>query len=263
MVNNYLENLLDTAKSETDSRRRRVSRAVGSTVAAYFSAYTIIVGAADYFHEWRLMVFASGLSAIPASIALGSKLSVRFMQVTRELAACDDTRAIPALSEAVLHGRGALQDTAAKALVRLLLKVTEADSSIFTPEVTIAQRRLVHRSRDLKLALLNAYAHVGRASELKLANRIIHQAWGKDKEVVAAAERCAMAIRMRIEQANVVEALLRVPTTGNDLDLLRTTEKQEDDNTHALTSDSHLPDITLTAGIADEDVNTEQERLRY
>ncbi len=257
MVNEYLENLLERANSETDSRRRRVSRAVVNTVAAFFAAYAIIVSAAAYFHDWRLMVFTSGLSAIPVSIALGSRLSIPFMQVIRELAACDDTRAIPALSEAALHGRGALQDTAAKALVRLLLKVTEADSSIFTPEVTIAQRRLVHRSRDLKLALLSAYTHVGRVSELTLANRIVHQANGKDEELFAAAARCVAAIQQRTDDLKTRDMLLRTSATPAAGNLLLAVEVPTSDG-------SHVPlENNIAAGTKCLPSGSEQERLSH
>jgi hypothetical protein len=256
-----LETLLETAAKEIKARRRKLLM-----LSTLGSIYIVLVGsvallAVILHHSSTLFSFIGCVASIPAMLISAFALSNRFSQTARKLAECDDVRAIPALLWAAMFGTVPLRMTVQNSLIRLLYTVTEKDKSIFTADVLTTQRRLFNRSRDLKLALLHAYAYVGGSDELSLANGLLRRAYGKDEEMHAAAERCATAIRTRISQANQQDMLLRVPTTGDALNLLHTTEEQLGDNAPTIHGGTRQMDNSSTFDRARQEPPTEQERL--
>lgn len=256
-----LETLLETAAKEINARRRKLLM-----LSTFGSIYIVLVGsvallAVILHHSSTLFSFIGCVASIPAMLISAFALSNRFSQTARKLAECDDVRAIPALLEAAVLGTISLRKTAQNSLIRLLYTVTEQDKSIFTADVLTAQRRLFNRSRKLQLALLYSYAYVGGSDELSLANGLLRRAYGNDEELHAAAERCATAIRTRISLANEQDMLLRVPTTGDALNLLHTTEKQLGNSAPTLHGGTRPVVNSSNFDRARQEPTTEQERL--
>jgi hypothetical protein len=207
----HIAELLATVERENRKKSWRFGVAVVLIMAAMFGVYLILKWTwprMPKFPSFGYLYYlaAAGLAAYFAPTRLQKR-------ATRELAECDDVRAVGPLAEALDKQDGATRGIAMKALQRLLPRLKESDADMLSERQLECLREAMTK-KDAPALLPSLLVAVGQVGDESFLENVKSLADGKghakkDPAIRAAAQSCLVPLKERVEREQAPRTLLR------------------------------------------------------